>query len=62
MYSCRQRKEKWLLTLLCSVAVAALLIVLSVPLQGYAAQAKQKAFASPEDAVKETWGLLKWKS
>ena len=36
----------------CSVAVATLIIVLSVPLQGYTAQARQKTFASPEEAVK----------
>ncbi len=37
---------------MCSVALATLIIVLSVPLQGHAAQAKQKTFASPEEAVK----------
>jgi hypothetical protein len=47
-----QNKEKWLVTFMCTVAVATLIIVLSVPLQGYAAQAKQKTFASPEEAVK----------
>jgi hypothetical protein len=47
-----QKKEKWLVTFMCTVAVAALIIVLSVPLQGYAAQLKQKTFASPEEAVK----------
>ena len=52
MNSYMKDKEKWLLTLVCSVAVAALIIVLSFPVQGYAAQAKQKTFASPEEAVK----------
>jgi hypothetical protein len=35
-----------------SVAFAALIIALFVPVQGYAAQAGQKTFASPEEAVK----------
>ncbi|MEI6153024.1 MAG: DUF2950 domain-containing protein [Deltaproteobacteria bacterium] len=52
MDSYMKDKEKWLLTLVCSVAVAALIIVLSFPVKGYAAQAKQKTFASPEEAVK----------
>ena len=52
MNSHTQRNEKWFLTFMCSVALATLIIVLSVPLQGYAAQAKQKTFASPEEAVK----------
>ncbi len=53
MNSYTQKKEKWLLTFICSVAVMTLVIlVLSAPLQGYAAQARQKTFASPEEAVK----------
>ena len=52
MYSYTHKKEKWLLAFICSVAVATLIMVLSIPLQGYAAQAKQKTFASPEEAVK----------
>jgi hypothetical protein len=51
MYSHTQKKEKWLLMFICSV-VAILLIVLSVSLNGYAAQARQKVFSSPEDGVK----------
>ena len=47
-----QKKEKWLVTFLCTVAVAAVIMVLSIPLQSYASPAKQKAFASPEEAVK----------
>lgn len=47
-----QKKEKWLVTFLCTVALAAAIMVLSIPLQSYAAQPKQKAFASPEEAVK----------
>jgi hypothetical protein len=47
-----QKKEKWFATFLCTVAVVAVIMVLSIPLQGYAAQAKQKTFASPEEAVK----------
>jgi hypothetical protein len=52
MNSHTQKNEKWFLTFMCSVAVATLIIVLSVPLQSYAAQARQKTFASPEEAVK----------
>jgi len=52
MKSHTQKNKKWLLTFMCSVALATLIIVLSVPLQGHAAQAKQKTFASPEEAVK----------
>jgi hypothetical protein len=52
MYSYTRKNEKWLLKVFCSVAVVTLVLVLSVPLQGYAAQARQKAFASPEEAVK----------
>jgi len=52
MNSYMKNKEKWLLTLVCSVAVAALMMVLSFPVRGYAAQPKQKTFASPEEAVK----------
>ncbi len=47
-----RKNEKWLLRFFWSVAVATLIIVLSVPLQGYAAQAREKVFASPEEAVK----------
>jgi len=53
MNSHTQKKEKWLLTFICSVAVMTLVIlVLSAPLQGYAAQARQYTFSSPEEAVK----------
>jgi len=52
MHTYTRKNEKWLLRFFCSVAVATLLIVLSAPLQGYAAQAKEKVFASPEEAVK----------
>src|SRR5512139_3348906 len=51
MHTYIQRREKWLLTFLCSVTVVLLMIVFSVPLQGYAAQTRQKSFASPEEAV-----------
>ena len=37
---------------MCSVALAIMIILVSFPLQGYAAQIKQKTFASPEEAVK----------
>jgi hypothetical protein len=59
MYSQTQKKEKWLLTFICSVAVAILVIVLFSPLQGYAAQAREKAFASPEEAVKALINAVK---
>ena len=52
MHTYTRKNEEWLLRFFCSVAVATLIIVLSVPLQGYAAQAMEKAFASPEEAVK----------
>jgi hypothetical protein len=52
MNSHTQKNEKWFLTFMCSVALATLIIVLSVPLQSYAAQARQKTFASPGEAVK----------
>jgi hypothetical protein len=54
-----QKDEKRLLRIVCSVAVATLIIALSVPLQGYAAQAKQKTFASPEEAVKSLIDAVK---
>jgi hypothetical protein len=56
MYSYERKNEKRLLTLVYSVAVAALILVLSVPLPGYAAQARQKSFDSPGEAVKP-WGV-----
>jgi hypothetical protein len=52
MRTYRHNKEAWLLTFCCPVAVATLIIILSIPLHGYAAQAGQKTFASPEEAVK----------
>jgi hypothetical protein len=52
MHTYTRKNEKWLLRFFCSVAVATLIIVLFVPLQGYAAQAREKVFASPEEAVK----------
>ena len=52
MRTYRHNKEARLLTFFCSVAVATLIIILSIPLHGYAAQAGQKTFASPEEAVK----------
>jgi hypothetical protein len=47
-----QKKEKWFVTFLCTVALAAVVIILAVPLHSYAAPAKQKTFASAEEAVK----------
>lgn len=52
MKSHTQINKKWLLNIICSVAFAAVIILLSIPLQSYAAQAQQKTFASAEDAVK----------
>jgi hypothetical protein len=52
MHTYIRKNEKWLLRFFCSVAVATLILVLSVPVQGYAAQARQKTFASPGEAVK----------
>jgi hypothetical protein len=52
MYSYTRKNQKRLLTFVCSIAVAALILVLSVPLQGYAAQARQTTFGSPGEAVK----------
>jgi hypothetical protein len=47
-----QKNKKWLVTIICSVVFAAVIILLSIPLQSYAAPAKQKTFASAEEAVK----------
>jgi len=47
-----QKKEKWLMTFVCSVVCATMILLLTFPLPGYAAQIKQKTFASPEEAVK----------
>jgi hypothetical protein len=47
-----QKKEKWFVTLLCTLVVAAVIMVLLIPLQSYAASSKQKTFTSPEEAVK----------
>lgn len=44
---------------LCSVAVVLSMIVLLVPLQGYAARPMQKSFASPEEAVTALIGAMK---
>jgi len=52
MHTYTQTNEKWLLRFCCFVAVMTLVLVVSVPLQGYAAQASQKTFASPEEGVK----------
>jgi hypothetical protein len=52
MHTYTRKNEKWLVSFFCSVAVATLIIVLSAPLQGYAAQARERVFASPEEAVK----------
>lgn len=52
MNSHTQKNKKWLLAFMCSVAVVTLIIVLSAPILGYAAQARQKTFSSPEEAVK----------
>jgi hypothetical protein len=47
-----QKKEKWFMTFLSTVALAAVVIILAVPLHSYGAQVKQKTFASAEEAVK----------
>lgn len=59
MHTYTRKNEKWLSSFFCSVAVATLIIVLSVPLQGYAAQAMERVFASPEEAVKVLVDALK---
>jgi hypothetical protein len=59
MHTYTRKNEKWLVSFFCSVAVATLIIVLSVPLQGYAAQARERVFASPEEAVKALVDALK---
>jgi hypothetical protein len=59
MHTYTRKNEKRLLSLFCSVAVATLVILLSVPLQGYAAQARERVFASPEEAVKALVEALK---
>lgn len=52
MYAYTRKKEKLRLTFICSIAVSALVIVLTVSFPSHAAQARQKGFASPEEAVK----------
>jgi len=47
-----QKKAKWLLTFVCSVACATMMILVSFSVQSYAAKTPQKTFASPEEAVK----------
>jgi hypothetical protein len=59
MHTYTEKNEKWLSTFFRSVALATLVIALSFPLQGYAAQARQKAFASPEEAVKALINAVK---
>jgi len=54
-----QKKEKWLMTFVCSVVCATMIILVTFPLQGYAAQIKQKTFASPEEAVKALFDAAK---
>ena len=51
-------EEKWIATISCCI-IAFLLTVLAVPLQAGAAQAGQKTFASPEEAVKALAGAVK---
>jgi hypothetical protein len=59
MHTYTRKNEKRLLSFFCFVAVATLIIALSVPLQGYAAQASEKVFAAPEEAVKALVDALK---
>ena len=47
-----QKNKKWFVTFLCTVALAAVIMVLLIPVQSYGAPAKQKTFASAEEAVK----------
>lgn len=47
-----QKKTKWLMTFVCSVACATMMILVSFSVQSYAAKTPQKTFASPEEAVK----------
>lgn len=54
-----RKNGTWLLRFLCSAAIVTFIIVLSVPLQGNAAQARQKTFASPEEAMKALVDALK---
>jgi hypothetical protein len=54
-----QKKEKWLMTFVCSVVCTTMIILVTFPLQGYTAQIKQKTFASPEEAVKALFDAAK---
>ena len=47
------------MTFVCSVVCATMIILVTFPLQGYAAQIKQKTFASPEEAVKALFDAAK---
>ncbi len=59
MNSYIQKREQWFVTLLGTVAAALLITVLALPLQVHAAQARQKMFASPEEAVKSLVAAVK---
>jgi hypothetical protein len=59
MHTYTRKNQKRLLSFFCFVAVATLIIALSVPLQACAAQAREEVFASPEEAVKALVGALK---
>jgi len=52
MHTYTRTNEKWLPRFCCFVRCYDIGTGVSVPLQGYAAQAAQKTFASPEEAVK----------
>jgi hypothetical protein len=59
MNSYTQKKERWLGTLISSVAAVLLIAVLAVPPHVHAVQAGQKTFASPEEAVKALVAAVK---
>ncbi|HEY3275014.1 MAG TPA: DUF2950 domain-containing protein [Syntrophorhabdaceae bacterium] len=52
-------REKWIPAFACRIVVALSIALLALPLQGHAAQAGQKTFASPEEAVKALIGAVK---
>jgi hypothetical protein len=57
MHTWTHSTEKWLIRLFCSVTVATLIMMPSIPC--YSAQAKQKTFVSPGEAVKAFVDALK---
>lgn len=59
MHTHPRKSEKWISRSFQFIAVVMIVIALSVPLPGYAAQAGERVFASPEEAVKALISAVK---